>query len=373
MTLDGSTLALDVGDVLTGPTVGPIDWSTFGGYVLEASTLGAVQNNHLARVTAHPGTGGQLSVATYNVENLAPGDPDSKYQALAQGVVTNLATPDVVALEEIQDNSGATDDGVVAADTTLTKLTDAIVAAGGPQYSWRSIDPVDDKDGGQPGGNIRNVFLFNPDRVSFVDRGASTVNRSTTGTQVTKIKGNPALTLSPGRVDPQNPVWSTSRKPLAGEFSFAGTQVFVIANHFDSKGGDQNADGRFQFPNQSSRVQRSGQAQVVHDFVQNILSVDKKAQVLVVGDLNDYQFSPPLASLTTGTSDGTGPSILTDLITTLPTDQQYTYVFNGVSQVLDHILVSPSISGIDYQVVHVNAEYHDQTSDHDPQVLDFTP
>jgi predicted extracellular nuclease len=199
------------------------------------------------------------------------------------------------------------------------------------------------------------------------------VNRSTTGTQVTKIKGNPALTLSPGRVDPQNPVWSTSRKPLAGEFTFAGKQVFIIANHFDSKGGDQNADGRFQFPNQSSRVQRSGQAQVVHDFVQNILSVDKKAKVLVVGDLNDYQFSPPLASLTTGTSDGTGPSILTDLITTLPTDQQYTYVFNGISQVLDHILVSPSVAGIDYQVVHVNSEYHDQTSDHDPQVLDFTP
>jgi uncharacterized protein len=372
-TLDGSRLSLDVGDVLTGATTGPIDWSTFGGYVLEASTLGAVQNNHLARVTAHPGTGGQLSVATYNVENLAPGDPVSKYEALAEGVVTNLATPDVVALEEIQDNSGATDNGVVAADTTITKLTDAIVAAGGPQYSWRSVDPVDDKDGGQPGGNIRNVFLFNPDRVTFVDRGSDAMDRSTTGTAVTKLQGSAALTLSPGRIDPQNPVWSTSRKPLAGEFRFGGKPVIIIANHFDSKGGDQNADGRFQFPNQSSRVQRSGQAQVVHDFVQNILAVDKKAQVLVVGDLNDYQFSPPLRSLTTGTSDATGPSILTDLITTLPTDEQYTYVFNGISQVLDHILVTPSVAGVAYQVVHVNSEYHDQVSDHDPQVLDFKP
>lgn len=26
-----------------------------------------------------------------------------------------------------------------------------------------------------------------------------------------------------------------------------------------------------------------------------------------------------------------------------------------------------------YQVVHVNAEYSDQISDHDPQVVDFTP
>ena len=61
---------------------------------------------------------------------------------------------------------------MVAADQTLTKLTDAIVAAGGPHYDWREIDPVDDQDGGQPGGNIRVVFLFNPARVAFVDRGA---------------------------------------------------------------------------------------------------------------------------------------------------------------------------------------------------------
>ena len=80
----------------------------------------------------------------------------------------------------------------------------------------------------------------------------------------------------------------------------------------------------------------------MHDFVQQILAVDKKADVVVVGDLNDYQFSPALSVLTTGTADGTGPSILTDLITTLPADQQYTYVFDGVSQVLDHILVTPA-------------------------------
>ena len=35
-TLDGSSPGLDVGDVLQGATVGPIDWSIFGGYVLEA-------------------------------------------------------------------------------------------------------------------------------------------------------------------------------------------------------------------------------------------------------------------------------------------------------------------------------------------------
>jgi predicted extracellular nuclease len=103
------------------------------------------------------------------------------------------------------------------------------------------------------------------------------------------------------------------------------------------------------------------------------VDVDGKADVVVLGDLNDFQFSPSVAALRTGTADGSGPSILTDLISTLPEDQQYTYVFNGVSQVLDHILVTRGLGDVQYQVVHVNAEYHDQASDHDPQVVRVKP
>jgi predicted extracellular nuclease len=370
---DGTNPGADVGDVLTGATVGPIDWSSFGGYLIAATTLGTVRHNNLTPVVATAAARKQLSIATYNVENLAPGDADSKYAALAHGVVTSLASPDIVALEEVQDNSGATDDGTVAAGQTIAKLSDAIVAAGGPHYDSRSIAPLNDQDGGQPGGNIRVAFLYNPARVSFVDTGAAAVDRSSTGTQVVKKHGEPALSLSPGRIDPQSPVWTASRKPLVGQFAFKGQDVFVVANHFDSKLGDQNADGRFQYPTRSSETQRAGQALVVHDFVDKILAVDKTADVVVVGDLNDFQFSPALATLRTGTADGTGTPILTDLISTLSIDQRYTYVFDGVSQVLDHILVTPRVRGVQYQVVHVNAEYSDQTSDHDPQVVDITP
>ena len=74
------------------------------------------------------------------MENLAPSNPDSKFQALAQGIVTNLASPDIIAVKEVQDNDGATDDGVVAAGQTISKLT-AVVAAGGPHYYSREIDP----------------------------------------------------------------------------------------------------------------------------------------------------------------------------------------------------------------------------------------
>ncbi|WP_304045769.1 lamin tail domain-containing protein [Jatrophihabitans endophyticus] len=371
--LTGSDLGLNVGDVLTGATIGPIDWSLYGGYTLEASTVGTPQSNNLPPVVAKHGRAKQLSIATYNVENLSPQDPASKFAALGRGVVTNLSSPDIVALEEIQDNSGATDDGTVAAGTTIRTLIKAISAAGGPAYSYRQINPVNDKDGGEPGGNIRNVFLFNPKRVGFVHTGSAAVDRSTKGTTVVAKHGQPTLSLSPGRLDPTNAVWASSRKPLVAQFRFRGKVVTVIGDHFDAKLGDQNADGRFQYPAQSSATQRAGQASVEHAFVQKILRVNRSAPVVVLGDLNDYQFSPALKILRTGTAGGSGTSILDDLITGLPKNQQYTYVYDGVSQVLDHILVTSAIHDVDYQVVHVNAEYSDQVSDHDPQVVDLVP
>ncbi|CAM5263573.1 Endonuclease/exonuclease/phosphatase domain-containing protein OS=Streptomyces fumanus OX=67302 GN=GCM10018772_65180 PE=4 SV=1 [Streptomyces fumanus] len=60
----------------------------------------------------------------------------------------------------------------------------------------------------------------------------------------------------------------------------------------------------------------------------------------------------------------------------LPEDERYSYVYQGNSQVLDQILVSPAIrrgGHFTYDSVHVNAEFHDQISDHDPQVLRFRP
>jgi predicted extracellular nuclease len=54
-------------------------------------------------------------------------------------------------------------------------------------------------------------------------------------------------------------------------------------------------------------------------------------------------------------------------------NQQYTYDFDGVSEVLDHILTSKVVSKFSYQVVHLNAEFANQVSDHDSQVADITP
>ncbi len=350
----------NVNDTLAGETSGPVDYDQFGGYNIQATALGELVSGGLQPEQTRPQKARELAVATYNVENLSPNDAQAKFDTLAHGITTSLASPDIVSLEEIQDNNGTTNDAVVAADVTLQKFVDAIVAAGGPRYEWREIDPVDDQDGGAPGGNIRVAFLFNPARVSFVDRpgGDSTTAVAVTG------DNKPALSVSPGRINPASEAWTASRKPLAGEFVFRGKTVFVVANHFNSKGGDQPMYGRFQPPTRSSETQRLAQATEVNDFVAQLQDVDRRANVVVLGDLNDYQFSPAARELTSDRR-------LLDLINELPRDERYSYVFEGNSQALDHVLTSGRMD-LDYDVVHVNAEFAAQASDHDPQVVRLT-
>ncbi|HEY9371422.1 endonuclease/exonuclease/phosphatase family protein [Streptomyces sp.] len=354
----------NVGDILSGGAEGPLDFNQFGGYTLTARTLGTVVDRGLEREVTERQHKNELAVATYNVENLDPSDPQDKFDALASAVVENLASPDIIALEEIQDDNGAKNDGTVGAQQTLKKFTDAIVAAGGPAYEWRSIDPVNNKDGGEPGGNIRQVFLFNPERVSFTDR---TGGDATTATGVVRgASGRAELTLSPGRIDPANTAWENSRKPLAGEFTFRGRTVFVVANHFGSKGGDESLVSHHQPPNRSSEAKRLLQAQAVNAFVKDVLAVQKQADVVVLGDINDFEFSATTGALTDG-------GVLYPAVKSLPRDERYSYVFQGNSQVLDQILTSPGVHHFEYDSVHINAEFAEQNSDHDPQVLRFRP
>jgi predicted extracellular nuclease len=349
---------LNVGDHFAGFVTGVMDYN-FGLFMVELTQTPVRVPGLLAKETTADPTVNELTVATFNVQNLDPGDGTAKFNTLAGLIVNNMKSPDLIAVEEVQDNNGATDNGVVDPSVTIGNLITAISTAGGPTYGYRQINPVNDQDGGEPGGNIRQIFLFRTDRgLSFVDRLGGD---STTATTVTSVGGTAQLSFSPGRIDPTNAAWNSSRKPLAAEFLFNGQRLYVVANHFNSKGGDQPLTGRFQPPVRSSEVQRHQQATIEADFVQQIRAIDPNANVVVLGDLNDFEFSDTIHIL-----EAAG---LTDLYDTVPLAERYSYVFEGNSQTLDHILVSGSLlnrSTLD--VVHVNAEFADQASDHDPSV-----
>jgi predicted extracellular nuclease len=310
----------------------------------------------------------ELSIASYNVENLSALDAE-RMPAIARQIIDNLRSPDIVALNEMQDLDGAGPLGP-AGDPTWQALVAAITAAGGPSYQYRQIDPVHNSDGGAPNANIRVGFLFNPAKVQFVDRPGGT---AVTGTTDDPAQRGAQLTFSPGRVDPTNAAWNSSRKPLAGEFRYRGKTLFVVANHFASKGGDAALFGRFQEPYRPSEIQRRKQAEVLNGWVEDLQDADPLARIVVLGDLNDFEFSEVVRILQVGT-ELSWPELI-DLWHLVPQDERYSYIFQGNGQVLDHILISPILllSKPEFAPVHINAEFDDeQLSDHDPPLLRLT-
>ena len=333
---------------------------SFGNFKYMVTKTPTVSSGGLKREVTDSPKKDELAVASMNVENLDPTDPPAKFEALARILVTNMKSPDLVAIEEVQDNNGAAA-GDTDASATYAAFIAAVQAVGGPRYEFRQINPAPgNQDGGEPNGNIRVGFLFRTDRgLSFVDRPGGD---ATTPVAVVDTPQGAELSASPGRIDPLNPAFNFSRKPLAGEFLWKGKRLFAVANHFNSKGGDEPLFGRFQPPTRSTEVQRHQQATVVAGFVEDLLAADKNANVIVLGDLNDFEFSETLEILEDGG--------LNNLMETLPPWERYSYVFDGNSQTLDQILVSKALMSPrpEYDSVHVNAEFWDQASDHDPQV-----
>jgi 2',3'-cyclic-nucleotide 2'-phosphodiesterase (5'-nucleotidase family)/alkaline phosphatase len=329
-----------VGDELSKVT-GVINYS-FGNFEVVATETFIVTDGGLTQEeTALVGTENQLTVASYNVLNLDPSDTEQIAQIATQ-IVNNLKSPDILALQEIQDNSGATDDGTTDASETLKALVDAIAAAGGPTYQFFDVPPADGTSGGQPGGNIRVAYLYNRERVELDENSIQSLDAE---------------------------AFNDSRAPLRADFRFNGSTVTVINNHFTSRSGSSPIFGATQPFIQAGESDRNAQAEFLNRYVDEILAEDPQANVILTGDLNTFEFSPTLSKLA-GEGD---EQILTNLIGKLADDNAYTYNFQGNSQILDQMLATDSLfENAEFDIVHLNADFPTQASDHEPILGRFT-
>ena len=341
--------------------VGVMDFS-FGNPKLYVTQAPVLVSNDLQRQIAAPLATGQFGIGSYNVENLGGNATQARIDAVAGQITLNMAAPHIVSLQEIQDNNGATNDGTVGADLTLSRLAAAVNAqAPGRNYAWLTVNPQNNADGGQPGGNIRQAFLYDTTRVSFSGVVGGALDAIT---PIAAAGGQVSFNLGAGRVDPGNAAFASSRKPLVTEFTVDGVQLIVIANHFNSKGGDEPLYQPDQPPDRPSEVQRLAQAQALADFVSSVLAINPNANIVLTGDLNDFQFADTLAPLSAAG--------LTNLMNLLPAGERYTYSFDGNAQALDHMFVSANLlanAAWAFDVVHANSEFIDQVSDHDPLLL----
>jgi len=341
----------------------------YGNYKVEPVEIEVVNSgrNRYSRGKApfphrgHPRPHGHFQIATFNIENLfdLENNPDkdddsstpsaaeleTKLSKLTRAFVDELQLPEIVIVQETENQA------------ILQELGDRINAEARTHYEARSFETSD-------GRGIEAGFLFDKRKVRLVEA------YQLAGEDVEAAFGPESA--SPGR------------EPIVGVFRVGRETITLVGNHFKSKGGDEPLYGINWPPQRETEEQRKLQARVVRDFVNSVLDEDRRAMVIVAGDLNDFQFAEPGEGddHPVGILEGSAGEVpLSNLINRVSFHDRFTYVYDGNSQVLDHMLVSPAIMARRPQteIAHFNASYPDvyaedpdtphKSSDHDPIIM----
>jgi predicted extracellular nuclease len=324
---------------------------------------------------------------------------DAAYQArlqeIAAQIIGDLHAPDVLLVQEVEDQDiAAVVGGVLSfgeADNAdgqpdvLQELAAMIAAQGGPSYQ-AAYDR-----------GIVSAFLYRADRVQLLPASAvdpvlgaqpSITYRSPGLAYNGDVQNPKALNASlPEDVDISTGVDGENvftRAPQVGLFRIRregiGTSVFsdlyLISNHFSS-GPD-------------SRVgQRSEQAAYNAAIVAALQQPDPQVLVMVAGDLNVYPrpddpFTPGQALSPSDQLHALYDRGLANLYDRLLAEvpaSAYSYVYLGQAQTLDQMFVTPSLAADleQVRVAHINGDWPSDygengprgTSDHDPQVARY--
>ncbi|WP_391207748.1 FN3 associated domain-containing protein [Psychrobacillus sp. L4] len=353
-------LDISSGDHFNGNVIGVISYTADGYRVLPEALPTLVKGSRIIETTHIVPTEDKLTIASYNIENFSNDKSktsDEKVLRIAKSFVNNMKSPDIITLIEVQDNDGEVDSGNTDATESYERLIAAITEAGGPTYKWTDVAPKNNDNGGAPGGNIRVGYLYNPDRVSLVE------GKKGTSSEGNRWDAQGNLALNPGVLDPTK--FSNTRKPIAAQFDFKGEKVVVIGAHLNSKGGDQSLWGSAQPPVLSSEVQRHKLATTVNEFIKDGLAKDSNLNIVLAGDMNDFEFTKTLEILK--------GNEMTNMVDKVPANDRFSYFFQGNNQVLDHVLVSKHLENKTVaDMIHINANYTEaqgRASDHDPVLI----
>lgn len=346
---------LNVGSVLMNDIVGPLHYRV-GAYQLSVRQDIKFEPSYISlnKSSIKP-SDNAVTVMTLNCFNLDPHieSPDKvlnprqdvdddwgegRFHTLAQAIVLQANLPDVIALQEIQDNDGAEITDVVDASETYRLLVKTVEQLSGITYRWTDVNPELGADGGQPGGNIRNGFLYNPERVSLLQES-----------------------FTFGAKDPS---YQDSRKPLLAYFKehSSGKVLAVINLHLASK-RHQASIFEPKNPGFDAKLDvRVAQAARVHKELERLQ--EEGIDYYVTGDFNDTEDSKTLRTLIG--SDNV------NLVDKLPIRERYDYNHRGKLQVLMHGVVNYKMAKqSDYEIIHGNeligikpGEITDKPSDH---------
>ena len=339
-------------------------------YKIDPTTVPTLQDGGLKREVSkiYP-VEDKLTIASYNIENFSANSnghdetPEEKVDKIANSFIKEVHSPDIITLIEVQDNNGGVNDGTVEGVKSGEKLAQRIKSLGGPDYKYTEIAPVDGKDGGKPGANIRVAYLYNPKRVTLIGKEKG-------GSEEAARFINGHLEKNPSRIDPTSVHFEKVRKSLAAEFEFKGERIVVIANHLKSKLGDDAIYGSNQPSVENTRPKRIEEAKILNAFIKEGLRQNPNLKFVLTGDFNDFEFSDSVKTIV--------GNELVNLMAEHEQGDRYSYFYRGSNQSLDNILVSKNIKDkVVFSPVHINASFmeeHGRASDHDPVVvqIDFS-
>ena len=339
-------------------------------YKIDPSSVPAIQDGGLKREVSkiYPSED-KLTIASYNIENFSANNkghdetPEEKVDKIANSFIKEVHSPDIITLIEVQDNNGGVNDGTVDGVKSGEKLAQRIKSLGGPDYKYTEIAPVDGKDGGKPGANIRVAYLYNPKRVTLIGKEKG-------GSEEAARFVNGHLEKNPARIDPTSVHFEKVRKSLAAEFEFKGERIVVIANHLKSKLGDDAIYGSNQPSVENTKAKRIEEAKILNAFIKEGLRQNPNLKFVLTGDFNDFEFSDSVKTIV--------GNELVNLMAEHEQGDRYSYFYRGSNQSLDNILISKNIKDkVVFSPVHINASFmeeHGRASDHDPVVvqIDFS-
>lgn len=308
--------------------------------VTEAASVTTDASPLTGEVTNLIGDRNHLTVATFNVENLDINDDASKFEILAQNIVVNLRTPDIIGVQEMQDANGFGGSDPLSAQPTADKLIAAIKAINpNLNYIYVEVAPATpNSTGGEAGGNIRNGFLYNADRVGYIGGSAGIIEAG---------------------------AFAGSRKPLFADFTFNGETIRLVNVHSSARIGSDPLFGASQPPENAADGSRIAQSQAVLNYVNSALATNPGLHFGVLGDFNGFYFEESLTLFEAG-------GVFTNLHRLNPEEERYSYLYDGNYQAIDHVLVTGGLAQrAQFDSVHINAELPRgvfRGTDHDPQV-----
>lgn len=338
----GSLIGSTILDVTTGATVtnltGPMGFANRA-YTIFTEPGGAASfTGNRSAVPVPVQAANELTVANFNMERffdtvddptvsdvvLTPTAFAHRLAKASLAIRNVLNSPDIIGVEEMEN--------LTTLQSVAAQVNSDAVAAGQPNPNYQAFLAE-----GNDIGGIDVGFLVK-DRITVVDVqqvGKDTNFIQPDGTSAL-LNDRPPLVLRATALQPG------SDTPLP---------VTVVVNHLRSLlSVDDPVDG--------PRVRAKRQAQA--EFVANLLQSHQAAgeNVVQVCDCNAFEFSDgyvdmmgtiigaptPADQVVNASPDLVDPNF-TDMLFTLPRDQQYSYVENGSAQTLDHVVVSASLLG----------------------------